>query len=150
MDSRRLPSSIRCTHVFDCKSCQMFLTRSLKLFQLKFPTKIQNHVLVLITKTISFLPTAFIFSQTSNSGVPQGSALGTALFMLYMNNISSPQDPRVINGLCADDTAMLVTSRSPLLHDQTRKIINYSHIWGFCINQPRENWSRSFTTDVQN
>ena len=87
----------------------------LKLLQLKFPTKIIKFISSYLSQRYFY-----VSSNGQNSslrpiraGVPQGSALGLVLFILYINNIPIPQDHRVINSIYADDTAILATSRSP-------------------------------------
>ena len=73
------------------------------------------------------------------AGVPQGLALGPVLFILYINNIPTSSDHRVINSIYADDTVILATSRSSqivnlLLETQTENIVQYYQTWVLDIN----------------
>ena len=68
--------------------------------------------------------------RPARAGVPQGSAVGPVFFILYINDIPTSQNHRVINSIYADDTVIFATSRSPqivnhLLQIQTEKIIQY-------------------------
>ena len=113
----------------------------LKLLQLQFPIKIIRIISSYLSQRHFYVSCNGLDStfRPVRAGVPQGSALGPVLFILYINNIPSPQDPRVINSIYADDTAILATSKSPqiltdLLQSQTQKIIKYYHSWGLDIN----------------
>ena len=124
----------------------------LKLLQLKFPTKIIKFISSYLSQRYFY-----VSSNGQNSslrpiraGVPQGSALGPVLFILYINNIPTPQDHRVINSIYADDTAILATSKSPqitnqLLETQTENITKYYQTWGLKIN-PDKTEAVMFTT----
>ena len=104
----------------------------LKLLQLKFPVKIIKFISSYLSHRHFYVSSNGLNSSLRpvRAGVPQGSALGPVLFILYINNIPTPLDHRVINSIYADDTAILATSRSPqivnqLLQTQTENIIQH-------------------------
>ena len=79
--------------------------------------------------------------QTITSGVPQGSILGPLLFILYMNDLRTPNPFHLT--LYADDTTLLVPRNSP---EETTRILNTQfqklHTW-FTSNQLIVNISKT-------
>ena len=66
-----------------------------------------------------------------SSGVPQGSALGPLLFLIYINDLPMNVKSRV--RLFADDTALYLTistsSQSEILQNDLDNVERWSHKW---------------------
>lgn len=73
------------------------------------------------------------------AGVPQGSALGPAIFNIFYNILNNTKDHRAKKATYADDTLIYVTSKHPdiaarILEQETNNIITQAEKWGMKIN----------------
>lgn len=111
-----------------------------KLIQLQIPDYIINIVRSFLSDRTFQVRIGSDLSTRRNikAGVPQGSALSPTLYNLYTHDIPSGQDRLLAT--YADDTALIVRSKSPLLaekklQDMVDELAEYFNKWRIKINE---------------